>query len=171
MNKLIKSLAVAVTLAVASTSMADDSYLYWMADISGVSNVSYGRISAYDEEGDFVAYLGVVTDSAGTVDSTRAGKFTPSISGVSFNEMIAFVGSETLLDAYKFQLELLNSNSDIIALSDMVLATKANLNATAAGMSGTPTVFSGFAIPEPTSGMLALLGFGLLALRRKQKNA
>lgn len=170
MKNSIKTLVVGLVGALAFTAMADgNSYLYWMAETpeSLSDQLSYAKVAVY-KDGTFTEYMGVALAS-GAIDTEAAGKFVPSV-GTDFLNMIAAIGSTALNDSYKFQLELYGGDdNNILMLSSMLGFNDANIRETGAGMIGTASVFTGFHVPEPTGGLLAMLGFGLLALRRKQK--
>lgn len=169
MKNSIKTLVVGLVGALAFTAMADgNSYLYWMAEtpesLSG--QLTYAKVAVYNGD-TFTEYMGVALAS-GAIDTEAAGKFVPSV-GTDFLNMIAAIGSTALSDSYKFQLELYGGDDNILMLSNMLGFSDANIRETGAGMIGTASAFTGFQIPEPTGGLLMMLGFGLLALRRKQK--
>lgn len=161
----IKSYIAAAAVAIASFAMADvgNSYLYWMADATELGGVSYAKVHAYDGTTD-AGYL-MVAQSDGT-GSGYINAFT--VDGL-FLEKVAVLGSTMLNDSYNFQLELYGTDDQVKWLSAVVAKSSATIGSTWQELGVSPTVFTGFQIPEPTSGLLAMLGFGLLALRRKQK--
>lgn len=166
MKTVFKSILAMLAMGVVSVATADpamDSILYWMLDDSKVAaGTEYLTIKW--EGGDSFGYL--VNANYGATDGET--KFYPDFTVGQY----AQIGSTMLNDQYKFIVELFaDGGSDPLASytgygnmlagsvgSDMFAITSDPVNL-------------GSAVPEPTSGMLALLGFGLLALRRKQKKA
>ena len=163
MKNIIKSFAVAVAMLLSTSVLAaDTSYLYWMTENLGSfggENWTYAQVK-YDS-GSGTGYL-AYGDTATQFNKglTLAG---------DFYAMQVAIGSLTLGDSYKFALELFNSSGDVVG-SSAWLAYNADYIGNKS-MSAKEAVFNGFQIPEPTSGLLMMMGFGLLALRRKQKKA
>jgi len=164
MKSFMKSLVLAAGFALVFSAQAvTDSYLYWMvsedynewAAFAG-KNATYAKVKW--DNGEKNGYLVNAYDTS----STQFENFT-------FGQYAA-IGSEMLNDSYKFIAEIYNEGG-YLGYSNFItgsqLAANGSTGTSVYGITGQTT----FTIPEPTSGMLALLGFGLLALRRKQKKA
>lgn len=164
MKTLIKSFAVAAAMLLsASVVAADTSYLYWMTDslsgFQGQEAWSYAKV-AYGNGTGTDAYIYLNNGEQFSTTDTLGGEFMM---------MQVALGSVVLADSYKFALELFNSTGDAVGISSWITP-----DASAFGdeiMAPGQATFGSFQIPEPTSGLLMLLGFGALALRRKQKKA
>lgn len=151
-NKFV--LAAFVAASVALSGRAEDSYLYWTFD-----NYNTG----YSFDG---ARIGVVTEGQDTTYLT--GFWNEGIqegNGRSFLEMYTQIS--TVKTGSSFLLELLNG-SEVSYVSDLVnWQSAAVVNQSMATPNLTPTSFA-VGVPEPTSGMLFLLGVAALALRRRK---
>ena len=163
MKSIIKTLALAAVMTFAASAQAD-SYLYWMVGDAGrYADATYAKIGYTTDGGTSVTYLYNGNPGA----AADADTFTNY-----FLDQYAKLGSTALDSSYKFFVELYESSngtgrSELLAYTDIAGAIgSSSLAITDQAVFN----FSG-AVPEPTSGMLALLGFGLLALRRKQKIA
>ena len=163
MKKMIKSFAIAAAMLLTTSVIAEDtsSYLYWMSDgLNGFNGAwSYAKV-AYN--GADTGYLGV---------STGGDQFEKSqlFVGGNFRSMQVLIGSTVLSDSYKFALELFDNSDQSVGISQW-LAYSPDFIGDQSMTSSSYAQF-GFQIPEPTSGLLMMMGFGLLALRRKQKKA
>lgn len=165
MKTLIKSFAVAAAMLLSASVVAADhpSYLYWMTDslsgFQGQEDWSYAKV-AYGN--------GTGTDAYSYLNNGERFSTTDTLGG-EFMMMQVALGSVVHPDSYKFALELFNSTGVAVGISSWITP-----DAIAFGdeiMAPGQATFTGFQIPEPTSGLLMLLGFGALALRRKQKKA
>ena len=171
----------AILLALVSAAFcasADDQYLYWMISDGvtlGGQPITLGEgYSAKVKyvDGSTVDYLDLFwQDSTGTLNQLD-GKVLPlsADSAVpSFAKIIDGLGTET-----SFFIELLN-DAHVIGTSDSI--SYANIAPFIAAVDGMATPGSAFSIsnftpvPEPTSGLLMLVGLAGLALRRKLKKA
>ena len=158
MKKLLMSLAIFGACALMSATAAD-SYLYWMVDTSnsGLSE-TYKTFST-----------AVLKYSNGNAEIDYA--FAPEGGGTS-----TAVSMATIADAgnYSFWVELYADDGWYKAKSNEISASALVGLYQSLQTGGTPAnaqVFTNFtaqAIPEPTSGMMVLLGAMLLGLKRKK---
>ena len=162
MSKLITVLAFALA---ASAASATDSYLYWLIDGANYNgsaiNFSYVTISADDGENYLSLYSpGTATSETSYLLSNGANSSYGAPAGI----YAGFDGSVS-----SFLVELW-SDSDVRvgwqsygsgALADYIF------NSTTGGTSTTPFAVSSV-VPEPTSGLMMLLGIAALALKRRK---
>ena len=170
MNNLIKTALVAAAVALSASLKAEDSYLYWMLDSDDLNGFTYDSTGAngwsYAQVKAFTG-AGITGDNFLTVGGGTDTKFYSTTGDGTILDQLALLGNNA--DSMSYVLELWNeeggvARSAVVSYSDI-----------SAFIVNTPTgnEFSGFknftAIPEPTSGMLLLLGIGALALRRKNQ--
>ena len=180
MKKLITICAVALSMG----AFAVDSYLYWMLDESSelswtgtdkttsISAPTYNKVA-----------LAVVTDATGQkVDSylslysingtaqTAPVSITPADGASLFANLGNYATS-----GYSYYIELLNDSTVVGRSADTLSYSAAAYIQSAIGGTSqmtaqqwSPSAFTTAAIPEPTSGMLLLLGLAGLALKRKR---
>lgn len=155
--KMIQKLAVfAAILAMVGIAKADA--LYWQVD-TGASDASYkGEYSyaaLYTSDGTFLDGYYEATD----------GKVAPTLSD------LGNYGST----GYSFYVELYNASLDSVYKGQTVsydqLAASGYIST---GGVSLPTFtatsgFNGASVPEPTSGVLLLIGGAMLALRRRRR--
>ena len=169
--KKIMFMLIAATVAVTASA----SNVKWglqsgqtLTDISsGTMYLVYGAVPTTDwskmtsyAQSDLtgvVAAQGTVTGGAYT-EGTGVG-ITPSDIGVSGNGMKAFYAAVISDDGKSIAIS--NSKNINISTSSMTV--------TAFWTSGNFTTYTGGGAPEPTSGILLLVGGAMLALRRKRK--
>ena len=173
MKKLVLSLAL-----LASTAVFADSYLYWMVADS-VTDYEYARMSVggqyltiydsafdtpYEEGGETFA-----SKPSGSVSSATMAEAREY--GEAFYAALSSVPGASA--ASTFLIELYNSSGTFVgqqALSGSALRFYDAGTAVPAALA--PISASSFSIPEPSSGLLMLVGCAVLGLRRrKQKNA
>lgn len=151
---------------------ADDSYLYWMigdTDPYSASDYTTVRVKATDTSDD-VSYLylygpGGDALNAQTVSSTDINAlksdgqalYAKLISGTSYSS---------------FVIELLNDSNKLVAQSETLAYSEAlaQYHITTGNSMTLPTMWAAgtFAIPEPNSAMLMLVGMAALGLRRRK---
>ena len=165
----MKNIICGLVLLGAVSAFADDSYLYWMVG-DGAPDYAYARVR--DQNG---TYLNIY-DSGFDYQYTEATGDKSGVSKGTVNDFKSYgegfyaqLGSSSS----SFFVELYNSSDKFVAQSGPLAYSLAAIYS--GGMAtppSTPSSFSSFAIPEPSSGLLMLVGCAVLGLRRrKQKNA
>ena len=172
MKNLFKSLALAAAVGLSSVAMADGtSYLYWMLDDTSTSapfeNWTYAMVKVIGADSAETSAALTYLFSADNGSVSKFGIESDTAGYGYIDRTLVTVGSQYLSDSYKFIVELYNSGDNLLGFSNSILGGSINAGDTRSGL--IVNEFGSAHIPEPTSGMLALLGFGLLALRRKQK--
>lgn len=167
----MKQLLSIVALVLAFAASAEDQYFYWMLgdevkidDKRLETGTYYAKISA--DNG--ASYLNLYGDLGN--DAPSFGYLTYDTSDDS-PKVFAYLGSP---QAAKYLVELYNDTSDganPIGYADLYLAELGDY-ITSGGMSkplaGAYAVSGFSSVPEPTSGLLLLLGVAGLALKRKR---
>ena len=168
-----KSLLLAAILG-ATGAFAADSYLYWMIDTTSANkfDYSYARIKDANSntyltiyDGSFEeAYTdgnygdGVLKDYVAMADNANSG-FYASLAGITPSSA-------------SFIVELYNDSGKFLAQNFSASAGEIAGYIYSGGISVPPSVpwtASSFDIPEPSSGLLMLVGFAMLGLRRRRQ--
>ncbi len=152
MKRILMGLGVALLAGAAS---ADDSYLWWMVDREADSKFNYTYAALKATKGDKAT-------GGSEIGDTVIGKGVP---GVASTSLIGYGAG------WSYYIELLNEKADgsteAVAVSS--LATWESLAKFISTQPTTPWMGGSYhAVPEPTSGLLLLLGVAGLALRRKR---
>ena len=178
MKKLIAACLLALS---AQISIAADSYLYWQYPgmLTGGGDVTWvdGSSPAYakarvgvmsDATGKNVAYLNLYnvneTSEGSTVDLTLAKDL-----GVTLSAALG----DYYKSGYSYYIELLNDDvfvgrsEDTLSYAAAAAYVNSSITTSDDVTAWVPTSFTTEQIPEPTSGLLVLLGLAALALKRK----
>lgn len=178
MRKLVLA---AFFLGVMFASRAEDeSYLYWMIDTSdagaGAFDYSGIKIHAYNGEAD-AGYLNIGYENAGAFIKLSSADGLLSYSntdmkGITAGGLYASLGSQ-VGDGYSYVVELFNDG--VIGQSESLLYSQAAANSYIATVNSTRPlqpatlwVPQSYAVPEPNSALLMVLGCAALALRRRK---
>ena len=174
MKKLLMAMALAGAAMVAS---AEDNFLYWMVDVGDSTDYAfnYATIKAKDASGNESDYLWLYGQESADTSGQRLyasnGAGTTTGGG-------AFAGLENYGSGSQFLFELWKDGAtdspNCVGWTGWLTYDRIANNIFSAGdMSGSSpfTVGSTMLVPEPTGGLLTLLGLAVLALRRKQKVA
>ena len=174
MKKIMFMLAAAVVAVTASASTVK-----WglqsgqtLSDISsGTMYLVYGAVPSTDwsaktsySESDLTGVVAAQgTVASGAYTDTTGVSITPSDIGVTGNGMKGFYAAVIADDGKSIAVSnLKNINISSSTMTVQAMWTSGNFT------TYTPSS-SGGDVPEPTSGLLLLVGAGMLALRRKQK--
>lgn len=153
MKKLITLAAMMMTAMFAKA----DTYLYWTVDMTGsnITGAQYAKLYASNDGSTYTSISSYYEiGSVNAAQSTIAG-------GVSASPYTNY-----LVALYNDALNQIAVSGNASSYGDIMQNT---WNAAEAGTKppSTPYSFSGFVVPEPTSGMMILLGVAALALKRR----
>ena len=182
MKKLLTAMALAGAAMVAS---AEDNFLYWMVDVGDSTDYAfnYATIKAQDESGNTSDYLWLYGQESANKIGQRLyasnygenGSYAPGTTtgGGAFAGVGGYgIGSKFLIELWT-DGETADSPNRVGWTGWIDYATIANNIFSAGNLAGSSpfTVGQTMLAPEPTGGLLTLLGLAVLALRRKQKVA
>ena len=175
MKKLILSMAMVAVFA----AFADETYqaLYWQVtadSLGSYSDASYANLYATIND-TTVSVPSSPVNASGFVELNRTGGGTLDDGLNTWAVNLSGWNGGSSLDGAMFFVELFNEGGSIAkseGISYANLKSYLDMNYSGSGVPKTATgaaVFSGYAaVPEPTSGLLMLLGIAGLALRRKR---
>ena len=175
MKSLAKKLAaVATVVLTANAAMASESYLYWMINEAegndGVIAFNYATISMDNGSSYLSWYVGSEEVNTKVYVWDYEGASTL---GYGTGRVFSYLNSDPS-DTTTFLVELWGEEEGtekVLGTQKLTYDTVKNYIYSGTGRSGaTPYVITGdfTAVPEPTSGLLMLLGVAALSLRRKR---
>lgn len=164
-------------MVVLAAAFAHADFLYWqIADQGEFTTASLWvkntGSSAGIEALDVIVAEGVDIDNGTVLTGTTTGLVSTDISAYAADQYSFFVELVTyasLEDENPTSQKWLNSYSYKDLVSNGYISTGDVGTPGAASSGGAPMSGGGNAIPEPTSGMLMLLGGALMALRRRRR--
>jgi len=152
-----KLMLMLFAVAAFATVKAEDSYLYWMISGTEVPAFSYATLYVDQGGGNVVALTGPLTGVGdGETQTSLSARYT-AISPAS--------------SGYSYYVELLNADMETTYQSELFGYTQfaGSVYTPPASPAQTAYAVSSFsAVPEPTSGLMMLLGVALLGLKRKR---
>ena len=154
-------LTVLVILGAATVAYAEDSYLYWM--IGNTGSYTYNTVVVKGDNTELAIY-NLNGDYKGlSVSKTLVDTYATADMG-----LYAALGSNPAYSSYAIELY---NDSSFVAVSSPLLSSALAEHITTVNSISLPTawVASSFAIPEPNSAMLLLLGCAALGLRRRRQ--
>lgn len=159
----MKKLILLAALLGSVTAFAEDSYLYWMVGDGAPGNYSYAKVRDIESNSYLTIYDEFFNEVGNSV--TRERVATADSWGEAFYASLAGIttaGSTWIIELY-------NAQDTKIDQSEPLSYTSIYTPPTAVAL--TPQFGQSYATPEPTSGMLVLLGCAMLGLRRRRQKA
>ena len=156
-------LTVLLILGATIVAFAEDSYLYWMIGDTGDYSSSYNTVKVVGNG----TVLGIYNLNGTSLGDSVARSTVEAYAGADMG-LYAALGSNPAYSSYAIELY---NDSSFVAVSSPLLSGALASHITTHNSMTLPTawVASSFAIPEPNSAMLLLLGCAALGLRRRRQ--
>ena len=173
-----KLLSVLLVLG-AITATAEDSYLYWMVGANPTpSDYSFAGVVAISTENGSQRYLSILNAEGDPISPTSAGAYGSGL--ITTTQMDANMASSfglyaTLIsdpNLYTYVIEIRNDQGVSFFSDEISYSTAlANNYVTTDNSMVLPSMWAptSFAVPEPNSGLLMLIGCAMLGLRRRRQ--
>ena len=155
----MKKSLLAIALMGAMVASADDSYLYWMVG-SDAGDYAYAKVREVNPDG----YLNIYDDTGLIGDSVSKAV----LSSYSDEGLYALIASGSSASS-SFIVELYNDQGKFLSQSTIPYSQGSFYAGGFAQPPSSGATFTSFAIPEPNSGLLMLVGCALLGLRRRKQ--
>ena len=167
----MKSIMSAVLVFGALVASADDSYLYWMiGDTTPYSIGDYSKVRVAAVGSDRVDYLDLYGPGGDDLNTDRVS--ASDVNTVKNDGQALYAKLASGSSYSSFFIELLNDSGGFVAQSAEIPYSEALAHyITTANSMSTVSMWaaSSFAIPEPNSATLLLVGCAFLGLRRRRQ--
>jgi len=170
-----KVLSMAVLLGAMSASA--ESYLYWMVGDTGNFSYDNAQVRVLNNGTATDKYLSLYYADGTAVDGNKVSDEYAAAAQEAELGLYAALG-DLLGENYSYIIELRNADGGFVAQAGALSYSDALNNIVYSGI-GVPASGTGwdpssgggspYNVPEPTSGMMVLLGMAALALRRRRR--
>ena len=174
----MKKVLLVLSVFWVASAIAEESWLYWMVGDTGSYTLGsgYNKVMVRDVSGNLVGdgsgYLTLYYDSSSPVSGgTYVNDTTGDITAMSYGAgLYALLASDP--SSSSFVIELWNDSSFVAQSSELSMSSGLADYIVHNNSITLPKawVASSFAIPEPNSAMLLLLGCAALGLRRRRQS-
>ena len=154
-------LTVLLILGAATVAFAEDSYLYWMIGDTGDYSSSYNTVKVVGDD----TVLGIYNINGDYIGNSVSKATVDTYAGADMG-LYAYLGSNPTYSSYIIELY---NDSSFVAESRLSSAVADYITTNNSFTLPKAWVASSFAIPEPNSAMLLLLGCAALGLRRRRQ--
>ncbi|MBO7684442.1 MAG: PEP-CTERM sorting domain-containing protein [Kiritimatiellae bacterium] len=166
----MKKYLFAAAILGAMVASAEDSWLYWMVDSesSGASVPEYttAKVRVVGTDTFLTLYDAWMDPLGGTVAAKSDIEDAQSVDG----GLYASLAGVTDVRNASFIIELFNGDSFVGQSATIPYSSSYVYYGAGSTPPAAPTTSSSFAVPEPNSAMLMLIGCAMLGLRRRRQN-